>query len=254
MNPQYIKLTAVKVMILPGPNDRRQNVAQMTVLNPHVQQLIPLPQTFTKDPVTGQTQIDRGPVVTTYREQFDDVLQAISDAATFGGAIAAPINREKLAEAAASARPLPAPMLHPTMQEVVETAVNGVKAALDAEEVAKFSSVEELMADLNDEQMDENGPRWNDFAQTDGENVGEPKYKRQPRVGDLRIHSCEPGRYFLEQAHAGPIEGEHLVDATIGIIWAAPHLPFPLLRTFDSRDQLIEEVAKAGRESLLVNA
>jgi hypothetical protein len=222
MNPQYIKLTAVKVMILPGPNERRQNVAQMTVLNPHMQQLIPLPQTFTKDPVTGQTQIDRGPVVTTYREQFDDVLQAISNAATFEGAIAVPIDWEKLDEAAASARPLPAPMLHPTVQEAVETAVNGV--------------------------------RWDDVVQTDGENVGAPKYKRQPRVGDLRIHSCEPGRYFLEQAHAETIEGEHLVDATIKIIWAAPNLPFPLLRTFDSRDQLIEEVAKAGRESLLVNA
>jgi len=215
MNPQYIKLTAVKVMILPGPNDRRQNVAQMTVLNPHMQQLIPLPQTFTKDPVTGQTQIDRGPVVTTYREQFDDVLQAISDAATFEGAIAVPIDREKLAEAAASARPLPAPMLHPTVQEAVETAVKGV--------------------------------RWDDVVQTDGENVGAPKYKRQPRVGDLRIHSCEQGRYFLEQAHQGDRDAED-------IIWAAPNLPFPLLRTFDSRDQLIEEVAKAGRESLLVNA
>jgi hypothetical protein len=256
MNPQYIKLTAVKVMILPGPNERRQNVAQMTVLNPHMQQLIPLPQTFTKDPVTGQTQIDRGPVVTTYREQFDDVLQAISDAATFGGAIAVPIDREKLAEAAGAgltARtvnsgvvvPIAAPGLSPSVQEAVETAVNGVKAALDAEEAKAEAPVGEV---------DEKGVRWDDVVQTDGENVGEPKYKRQPRVGDLRIHSCEPGRYFLEQAHAGPIEGEHLVDATIGIIWAAPHLPFPLLRTFDSRDQLIEEVAKAGRESLLVNA
>jgi hypothetical protein len=214
MNPQYIKLTAVKVMILPGPNERRQNVAQMTVLNPHMQQLIPLPQTFTKDPVTGQTQIDRGPVVTTYREQFDDVLQAISNAATFEGAIAVPIDWEKLDEAAASARPLPAPMLHPTVQEAVETAVNGV--------------------------------RWDDVVQTDGENVGAPNYKRQPRVGDLRIHSCEPGRYFLEQAHQG--------DGDADIAWAAHNLPFPLLRTFDSRDQLIEEVAKAGRESLLVNA
>lgn len=237
MNPQYIKLTAVKVMILPGPNDRRQNVAQMTVLNPHMQQLIPLPQTFTKDPVTGQTQIDRGPVVTTYREQFDDVLQAISDAATFEGAIAVPIDREKLAEAAASARPLPAPMLHPTVQEAVETAVNGVKAALDAEEAKAEAPVGEV---------DGKGVRWDDVVQTDGENVGAPKYNRQPRVGDLRVHSCEPGRYFLEQAY------RHEDDADI--TWAAPNLPFPLLRTFDSRDQLIEEVAKAGRENLLVNA
>lgn len=250
MNPQYIKLTAVKVMILPGPNDRRQNVAQMTVLNPHMQQLIPLPQTFTKDPVTGQTQIDRGPVVTTYREQFDDVLQAISDAAAADRAIAFPIDREKLAEAAGAgiaARPsiaVPGNILT-TVQEAVEAAVNGVKAALDAEEAKAEAPAGEV---------DEKGPAWNDFVHTDGENVGAPKYNREPRVGDLRIHSCEPGRYFLEQAHAETIEGEHLVDATIGIIWAAPNLPFPLLRTFDSRDQLIEEVAKAGRESLLVNA
>lgn len=246
MNPQYIKLTAVKVMILPGPNERRQNVAQMTVLNPHMQQLIPLPQTFTKDPVTGQTQIDRGPVVTTYREQFDDVVAAIATASSSARAIAMPINREAMAEAASDIagmvpslmrRPMPAPILSPTVQEAVETAVNGVKAALDAEEAKAEAPAGEV---------DEKGPQWNDFVQTDGENVGAPKYNRQPRAGDLRIHSCEPGRYFLEQAY------RHEDDADI--TWAAPNLPFPLLRTFDSRDQLIEEVAKAGRESLLVNA
>lgn len=238
MNPQYIKLTAVKITV---PPQHRGQPAQMTMLQPPVVELIPLPCLFQKSQVDGRTERNNGGLAVTYRESFDDVLQAINDAATFSGAIAVPIDRESIAQAAESVRPLPAPILPPTVQEAVEVAVNGVKAAIEGEEACRGHGDPDLVV------VDDKGPQWNDFAQTDGENVGAPKYKRQPRVGDLRIHSCEQGRYFLEQAHQGDRDAED-------IIWAAPNLPFPLLRTFDSRDQLIEEVAKAGRESLLVNA
>lgn len=232
MNPQYIKLTAVRVTMPPPTNPRGQPVgpAETKILQPPVVQLVPLPIAFNRGQVDGRAERNDSGVAVTYREQFDDVLEAIAVAADNDQAIARPIDREKIAEAASSVGKS-AQILPLTVQEAVETAVNGVKAAIDAKEAAK---------------VDESGVRWDDVVQTDGENVGEPKYKRRPRMGDLRIHSVVKGRYFLEQAYVdGP-------DADVE--WMAPQLPFQLLRTFDSRDQLIEEVAKAGRESQLVNA
>ncbi len=227
MNPQYIKLTAVRLTMLPA-NGR--GPVETKILQPPIVTLVTLPSSFNKNQVDGRAERNEGGVAVTYREQFDDVLEAIAVAADNDQAIARPIDREKVAEAASSVGKSEQ-ILPLTVQEAVETAVNGVKAALDAEEAAK---------------VDETGVRWDDFVQTDGENVGEPKYKRRPRVGDLRIRTLSEGRYFLEQAYRHENDEE--------ITWAAPNLPFPLLRTFDSRDQLIEEVAKAGRESQLINA
>jgi hypothetical protein len=234
--------------------------------------LVTLPCSFNENQVDGRAERNESGVALTYRERFCDVLEAIMEAAMIGSPIADPGAREKIAEAAqhgVTAIPVDTGVVRavspisPTVQEAVETAVNGVKAALDAEEAANDprepdgfpAPTGDSSRDLEriGKHMDEKGPQWNDFVQTDGENVGEPKYKRRPRVGDLRITSVKDaqapnGRYFIEQAFqvAGALEGD--VD------WAAPNLPFPLLRTFDSRDQLIEEVAKAGHESQLVNA
>lgn len=235
MNPQYIKLTAARLTMLPA-NGR--GPVETKILQPPIVTLVTLPSSFNENQVDGRAERNEGGVAVTYREKFDDVLEAIERAHRGGDAIAIPVDAVAIAEAAETA--IKSAMatgtgivrvISPTVQEAVETAVNGVKAAIDAEEAAK---------------VDETGVRWDDVVQTDGENVGEPKYKRRPRVGDLRIRTLCEGRYFIEQAYRHENDEE--------ITWAAPNLPFPLLRTFDSRDQLIEEVAKAGRESLLVNA
>lgn len=270
MNPQYIKLTAVKFTM---PPQHRGQPAQTTILQPPVVQLVPLPQALNKAQVDGRTERTDSGVVVTHRELFDDVIAAIEKAHQEGAAIAVPIDRTALAEAAANVS-AQKEYFHrtrnaPTIQEAVETAVNGVKAAIEGEEAKNdprypdgfpaptgdgTRDLERIRDHLNatanapaiGAAVDENAPQWNDFVQTDGESVGAPAYKRRPRVGDLRIHSVEPGRFFLEQAWQR--EGD------ADITWAAPQVPFSLLSTFDSRDQLIEEVAKAGKESLLVNA
>jgi hypothetical protein len=257
MNPQYIKLTAVRVTMPPATDQRGRPIgqAEVKILQPPVVQLIPLPVAFNKGQVDGRAERNDSGVAVTYRELFDDVLIAIGEAEKLGRAIALPIDRQMIDAAAASARPK-APIIPLTVQEAVETAVNGVKAALDAEEAPKkFSSVADLIADLNeDDQVDENAPQWKDFVQTDGENLGgptvtcsAPAYSREPRAGDLRIHSVRKGQYFLEQAFDGELHGEP------AITWAAPSLPFNLLRSFDSRDELIETVHASGRGNLLVN-
>lgn len=244
MNPQYIKLTAVRVTMLPG-NSR--GPVETKILQPPIVTLVTLPCSFNESQVDGRAERNDSGIAFTYREQFDDVLAAIERAHRGGDAIAIPVDAVAIAEAAETAIKSAmatgtgiVQVISPTVQEAVETAVNGVKAAIDAEEAAK---------------VDESGVRWDDFVQTDGENVGEPKYKRRPRVGDLRITSIKDaqapnGRYFIEQAYPHAVDENGMSVVT----WAAPNLPFPLLRTFDSRDQLIEEVAKAGRESQLVNA
>lgn len=269
MNPQYIKLTAVRVTI-PPQNGRGQ--AQMMVLQPPVERLLPLPQMFTKNQADGRTEVETPGMVVTYRERFDDVVTAIAQAAQLGNCIALPVNREAIEAAtgdiagivpALAAQRIRATGISPTVQEAVETAVNGVKAALDAEEeafkqVAKgevdavvSSAMDAIEKALNSEgyvkngaAVDENDPKWKDFVQTDGESVGAPAYSREPKAGDLRIHSVEEGRFFLESA------SDHKDEIT----WHAPQLPFHLLRTFDSRDELIEAVHNAGHGKLLVNA
>jgi hypothetical protein len=256
MNPQYIKLTAVRVTMPPPTNGRGQPAgpAETKILQPPVVQLVPLPIAFNRGQVDGRAERNDSGVAVTYREQFDDVLEAIERAHRGGDAIAIPVDAVALAEATEAAiKDAMATgigivrVISPTVQEAVETAVNGVKAALDAEEAAKVDEKDALPERATDiAARAQNAPRWDDFVQTDGENVGEPKYKRRPRVGDLCIRTLCEGRYFIEQAYRHENDEE--------ITWAAPNLPFPLLRTFDSRDQLIEEVAKAGRESQLVNA
>jgi len=251
MNPQYIKLTAVRLTMLPG-NSR--GPVETKILQPPLVMLVTLPCSFNENQVDGRAERNESGVAFTYRERFCDVLEAIAVAADNDQAIARPIDSFALAEAAETA--IKSAMatgtgivrvISPTVQEGFEIAVSSVKAALDAEEAAKADEKAALPERATDiAARAQNAPRWDDFVQTDGENVGEPKYKRRPRLGDLRIHSVVPGRYFLEQAYVdGP-------DADVE--WMAPQLPLHLLRTFDSRDQLIEEVAKAGRESQLVNA
>lgn len=275
MNPQYIKLTAVRITMPPATDQRGRPMgqAEVKILQPPVVQLIPLPVAFNKGQVDGRAERNDSGVAVTYRDRFDDVIDAIEKAHQEGAAIAVPIDREVIAEAAASVRPMLAPVIPLTVQEAVETAVNGVKAALESEEeafkkVAKgevdavvgscMNAIERALESegyvKNGAAVDENAPKWNDFVQTDGENLGgptvtcsAPAYSREPRAGDLRIHSVRKGRYFLEQAVDGELHGEP------AITWAAPSLPFNLLRSFDSRDELIETVHASGRGNLLVN-
>lgn len=241
MNPQYIKLTAVRVT-MPPPTDQRgrpMGQAEVKILQPPVVQLVPLPVAFNKGQVDGRAERNDSGVAVTYRERFDDVLDAIEKAHQEGASIAVPIDREAIAEATAAVRPMLAPVIPLTVQQTVETAVNGVKAAIDAEEA------DCMHVAPGAESVDENAPRWNDFVQTDGEDVGKPAYSREPKAGDLRIHSVRKGSWFLEQAYKG--------DGDAEITWAAPSLPFNLLRSFDSRDELIETVHAAGRGNQLVN-
>lgn len=251
MNPQYIKLTAVRVT-MPPPTDQRgrpMGQAEVKILQPPVVQLVPLPVAFNKGQVDGRAERNDSGVVVTYRERFDDVIDAIEKAHQEGAAIAIPIDGEAIAEAVSYARPsvaMPGDVISVTVQQAVETAVNGVKAAIEAEEAHCMP--------VAPGGVDENGPRWNDFVQTDGEDIGGPSvtcsapaYSRDPKAGDLRIHSVRKGSWFLEQAYDGELHGEP------AITWAAPNLPFNLLRSFDSRDELIETVHAAGRGNLLVN-
>jgi len=260
MNPQYIKLTAARLTMLPA-NGR--GPVETKILQPPIVTLVTLPSSFNENQVDGRAERNEGGVAITYRERFCDVLEAIERAHRGDDAIAIPVDAVALAEATEAAiKDAMATgigivrVISPTVQEAVETAVNGVKAALDAEEAAKVDEKDALPERATDiAARAQNAPRWDDFVQTDGENVGEPKYKRRPRVGDLRITSIKDaqapnGRYFLEQAYPHAVDENGMSVVT----WAAPNLPFPLLRTFDSRDQLIEEVAKTGRESQLVNA
>lgn len=327
MHPQYIKLTAVRVTMPPPTNQRGQPIgpAEIKMLQPPVVQLVPLPIAFNKGQVDGRAERNDSGVAVTYRELFDDVLEAINQAADNDVAIAVPIDRERIANAAKAmddiagmvpalaAQRIRATGISPTVQEAVETAVNGVRAALDAEEkgvcafpqctcppektcigdeekrkrAVEYASMEGVEPNYATYKTtpppDENDPKWKDFVQIDGESVGAPAkcdhewvplsstrrkckkcaadnlhahdknfgapaYSREPKAGDLRIHSLQPGKFFLEQLREYELHGEPQSG------WAAPELPFSLMRTFDSRDELIEAVEKAGRGKLLVNA
>lgn len=103
--PHYVVVEIINVIV---PDPRKPGTAHMQVLQPPVRKLFPLPMQLTQEqnaaPGKARAEIEiptpTGAMVLRTVELFDDVLQAVEDANSYGKLIARPVQREKIGQAA----------------------------------------------------------------------------------------------------------------------------------------------------------
>lgn len=198
MVPQYVVLTVTRVA---ERNPRNPRHATGTILNPPVRQLFVLPLMISKSQHGPQCEIEHADgKLLTFAEHFEDVVNAINDAAMGGLAVAKPPRREEINAAATQppARGLKA--LAEEMKAGTATFRSPSEAERRAAEGAKHQG--EIAAAVEaapDYDAAQDIATWGDFVQTDGENVGAPT-KRKAQRGDLRIFNFADDRFWIEYA------------------------------------------------------
>lgn len=235
--PQYIVLTVTRVAVKSRNNPK---IAQAQIINPPVRQLFVLPLMMSKAQHADSTEIEIDGQLLSISEHFDDVVNSINDALMGGLAVAKPARRDLAVQAAQQRPEAPSPL------HEVAAAMRQAEGAKHQGEIPGVPS-----SDITGEQLnaagvrdfpDEDAPRWDDFAQTSGENVGAPAAeKRQPVAGDLRIVKYDGDLFWIEIAvSASP-------DRDCGDIgWFRHGVPSELMPMYESVEAAREAVKLAG--------
>lgn len=212
--PQYVVLTVTRVAMR---NPKNPKHATANILNPPVRQLFVLPLMLSKSQYSDHAEIENADGrLLTFAEHFEDVVNAINDASLATMAVARPVRRDEIAAVAHQAEHL-----------------RNLGAEMRAAEGAKHQ-------DETIEEHVERTRRWDDFVQTDGENVGLPIAPRAGArdllVGDLRIIKMDGDRYWIEIA----------TETEAGYTWARHGVPAELLPLCDTREAAQAAVKLAG--------
>jgi len=175
--PQYIRLTVTRVS---RRNPRNPKAAEATIINPPAEQLFILPMMIGKSQRGENAEFENGAgELITVLEHFEDIMCAINDACLATLAIAKPVQRWKLEEAA--------------KRQALDQIADRNVAQLNV-------SAKELARQAEGAKHQDEAPAWGDFVQTAGEDVGAPAdEKRQPQAGDLKICPTLGGdRFWIE--------------------------------------------------------
>lgn len=238
MVPQYVVLTVTRVA---ERNPRNPKHATAAVLNPPVRQLFVLPLMISKSQHGPQCEIEHADgKLLTFAEHFEDVVNAINDAAMGGLAVAKPPRREEINAAATQppARGLKA--LAEEMKAGTATFRSPSEAERRAAEGAKHQGeIAAAVESAPDYDAAQDIATWGDFVQTDGENVGAPANERRSFTpGDLRIVKMDGDLWWIEIAAAAEVPN--------GWTWQRAGVPGELQSLYDTREAARQAVKLAG--------
>lgn len=213
-NPQYILLTIVNII---APDPRKPGLANITVVQPPVKKLYPLPLQFTCEqgaaPDRARAEIELGQLIFRCEELFYDVVDAIEMAGAADDTVVRVANRERIAGASAKA------VLDPAFGQVAERAM---QAAEEAEEAGAI--------------------RWDEAMRfKDADFAG-----RKPEAGDLRIVPSSDVWIFQARNLMQP-EGD-------GFEWTRDSIPSELRSEYGSAEAARAAAKIAGFARKLVDA